>query len=215
MVRANARSVSATCRLATPTSGRSGMELVAQPTSMRTKITAALEVIAFLSERCRASLLACRQPQAEDDKERPRRLREALKGARATGEETPHTRGTESQNEAPNGSGAEKSKPQDEERADLRGAVRLDELGHQRKEKQGHFGVEHVGEHALAERGPGIDRACDVRGPESRRARDQHANAEVDEIYRSEDLHDKKCGGRRREHSRQSERCSKRVNDRA
>src|SRR6266581_1584974 len=52
MVRANARSVSATCRLATPASGRSvgcpGIESVAQATNARTTITAALEIIAFL-----------------------------------------------------------------------------------------------------------------------------------------------------------------------
>src|SRR3979409_1486992 len=100
------------------------------------------------------SLLACRQPQAENDKERPRCLREALERTRAAGKETPHTRGAESQDEAPGGSGGEKRKPQDEERADLREAVRLDELGHQRKKKQSHFGVEQVGKHALAERRP-------------------------------------------------------------
>src|SRR5713101_699588 len=167
MVRANARSVSATCRLATLTWGRSAgrvcIEFVAQPANMRTTIRAALEVIAFPLGRCRASLLACCQPQAEDDKERPRRLRETLKRARATGEETPHTRSTESQNETPNGSSGEKSKPQDEERADLRGAIRLDELGHQREKKQGHFGIEQVGEHALTERCPHIDQPRNIR----------------------------------------------------
>src|SRR5439155_19863814 len=152
-------------------------------------------------------------PQSENDEERPRRLREAAKRARAAGEETAHTRGTEGQNEAPDGSGGEESEPQDEERADFRGAVRVDELGHQRKEKQGHFGVEHVGEHALAERRPRIDRVCDVRRPESRGARDQHANAEVDEVDRASDLQDKKRGGRGREDSRQSERRSQSVND--
>src|SRR5258706_11803413 len=49
MVRAKARSASATCRLATPTSrrsaGRPGIELVAQPINMRTTIAAALGII--------------------------------------------------------------------------------------------------------------------------------------------------------------------------
>src|SRR5713226_8089039 len=51
MVRANARSVSATCRLSTLTSGRSAgrlcIEFVAQPTNVRMTITAALEIIAI------------------------------------------------------------------------------------------------------------------------------------------------------------------------
>src|SRR5882762_6267325 len=45
MVRANARSVSATCRLAMLRSGCRGIGFVAQPTDMRTTITAALEII--------------------------------------------------------------------------------------------------------------------------------------------------------------------------
>src|SRR5258708_4396115 len=112
---------------------------------------------------CQASLLACCQPQTEKDEECPRRLREPLKRARAAREETPYTRGAESQNETPNGSGGKKSEPQDKERADLRGAIRLDELGHQREKKQSHFGVENVGEHALTERCPHIDQPRNIR----------------------------------------------------
>src|SRR5260370_36806486 len=93
---------------------------------------------------CQASLLACCQPQTEKDEECPRRLREPLKRTRAAREETPYTRGAESQNETPNGSGGKKSEPQAKERADLRGPVRPVELGHQRAKRQRQLGARKV-----------------------------------------------------------------------
>jgi len=86
-------------------------ETTGSKTATKEEVQAAMLRACRCGACCRASLFACCQPQAEKNEECPRHLRETLKRTRATGEETPQTRGTESQNETPNGSGGKKRKP--------------------------------------------------------------------------------------------------------
>src|SRR6184192_4393945 len=95
-----------------------------------------------------------RQPGTHQNEQTSGRPIDAAARARIAHEEAAEPRGSRCEDEAPDRAGRYEGGAERQEGEGLRGTRRADELRKESQEEQRDFGIEHVGEDPLTERGP-------------------------------------------------------------